>query len=115
MTNCVDTSTTTTINPCQCTQGSGNRWGLLDVPSDLLNQVDAIEATVIAPDGTVLFNQVDLFATGGQLDLANVDQSYAYLTLVLEVQSKLDVNGDPQWSNPYTADLAVVVQPTLKG
>ena len=114
MTNCVDTSTTTTINPCQCTQGSGNRWGVLEVPPDLLNDVDAITATVIAPDGTtVLFNQVDLLASGGQLDLANVDQSYGFLTLVLEVQSKLDVNGDPQWSNPYTADLAVVVQPTL--
>ena len=115
LTNCVDTSTTTTINPCQCTQGSGNRWGLLEVPSDLLNDVDAIEATVTAPDGTVLFNQLDLMASGGQLDLSGVDPSYAYLTLVLEVQSKLDVNGDPQWSNPYTADLAVVVQPTLKG
>ncbi len=113
MTDCVDTSTETTITPCECTEGTGNRWGEVQVPAELLNDVDAIEATVTAPDGTVLFLQVDLIATGGTLDLSTVDQSYAYLTLVLEVDSKLDAFGDPQWSTPYTADLAVIVQPTL--
>jgi hypothetical protein len=56
---------------------------------------------------------VNLVATDGILDLGTVDSSHDRLFLTLEVDAKLDIDGVPVWTSPITADLAVIVQPTL--
>lgn len=111
---CVDTKVETTIYPCVCADSS-NRWGEVQLSSELMAMVDTLLATVTAPDGTVLLNQVDLVASNGFLDLTGVDQSITHLQLLLEVDSKLDVNGDPMWTDPIVSELELVVQPTLIG
>lgn len=112
---CVETSVTTEILPCTCADNS-NKWGEVRMPAELMAKVDAIYATVsLTAGGTALpgLNAVDLVASDGILDLGTVDASNDRLFLTLEVDAKLDIAGVPLWTSPITADLAVIVQPTL--
>ncbi|NNF64158.1 MAG: hypothetical protein HKN07_07840, partial [Acidimicrobiia bacterium] len=59
-------------------------------------------------------DRVELHNNGGIIDLRGVDQTLNKLYLTIEVNAKLDPStGDPVWTSPITADLAIIVQPTL--
>lgn len=112
MTACVDTVVETQITPCQCADGT-QKWGVVEIPPSLLVLVDQLLATVTEPDGTIILEDFDLLAAGGWMDLGNADPTVPYLNLRLDVESKLDGSGEPLWTEPITADLSLIVQPTL--
>jgi len=114
---CVDSQVETLIEPCQCEDGTP-RWGIIQLPDELLLLVDRAEATLTDPaTGTVYVQgnqpEGDVLANGGSLDLSHVPNSVSQLSLVLVVDAKLDPNGDPVWTNPLPVEIELVVQPTL--
>ncbi len=112
MSSCVDTEVETKIEPCTCANGD-NKWGEVQIPDELLNMVDDLVATVRYDNGTQVLTDVDLIAEGGVLDLSPADPNADFLWLKLEVKSRLNLDGTPVWTDPITADLQLVVQPTL--
>jgi hypothetical protein len=115
--SCVDAKLSTEIFPCQCADGA-NKWGEVRMPAELMAKVDQMWATVSATEGGAAISsgldRVELHNNGGILDLSEVDQSLNVLYLTLDVNAKLNPStGDPMWTSPITADLAIVVQPTL--
>lgn len=112
---CQDTKVSVPIFPCECADG-GNRWGEIRLPSLLLSQVDGLRATILTTDGgpavSPALDNFDALANNGVLDLTGVDQNIDMLYLELGVEARL-VNGQPLWEEPITADLQIVVQPTL--
>ncbi len=111
MTACVDTEVETTIKPCTCVDGS-NKWGEVRVPLELMGMVDSLHATVTEPGGKVVLDNEDLVANGGIMDLGGASPAADELKLKLVVNAKLE-DGKPIWTEPITADLELVVQPTL--
>ena len=115
---CVDTRLNTQIFPCECADG-GNKWGEVRLPPELIAKVDSLYATVsVSENGTAInadLDYVNLLDNGGILDLSSVDQANNVLYLLLEVEAKLGADGKPVWQSPITADLQIVVQPTLVG
>ena len=116
-TSCVDAKLSTVILPCTCADGS-NKWGEIRLPTELMAKVDEMWATISATEGgaalSAELDRVELHNNGGIIDLAGVDQNLDMLYLTLDVNAKLDPDtGDPVWTEPITADLAIVVQPTL--
>ncbi|MDW3176604.1 MAG: hypothetical protein R8J94_04360 [Acidimicrobiia bacterium] len=116
-TPCVDAKLSTVILPCTCADGT-NKWGEVRLPSELMAKVDQMWATISATEGGAAvstdLDRVELHNNGGVIDLRTVDQSLNVLYLTLEVNAKLDpTTGDPVWTEPISADLAIIVQPTL--
>ncbi len=115
-TACVDTNVNTEIFPCECADG-GNKWGEVRMPNELLAKVDELWATVsYTENGPAISSDLDkipLHLNDGYIDLSGVDESKNVLYLVLEVDAKLGADGKPVWQSPITADLAIIVQPTL--
>ncbi len=116
-TPCVDAKLSTVILPCTCADGT-NKWGEVRLPAELMAKVDQMWATISTTAGGAAvssdLDRVELHNNGGIIDLRGVDQTLNVLHLTLEVNAKLDPStGDPVWTEPISADLAIVVQPTL--
>ncbi|MDW3176603.1 MAG: hypothetical protein R8J94_04355 [Acidimicrobiia bacterium] len=116
-TPCVDAKLSTVILPCTCADNT-NKWGEVRLPSELMAKVDQMWATISATEGGAAvstdLDRVELHNNGGIIDLRTVDPSVNVLYLTLEVNAKLDpTTGDPVWTEPISADLAIIVQPTL--
>ena len=114
--SCVDAGVGTPIFPCECEDGSGNRFGEVRLPPALLGVVDEIYGTVsISEGGAPLpgLDRVPLHLNGGVLDLTQVDQTLDSLWLEIDVDAKLNDEGDVIWENEFRADLQIDVQPTL--
>ena len=115
---CVDTRISTEIFPCECADG-GNRWGEIRLPAELIAKVNSVRGTVSETANGPAINSnvddVDLLANGGVIDLAGVDPNIDVLHLLLIVETKLKTDGTPVFESPITADLQIVVQPTLIG
>ena len=58
-------------------------------------------------------DRVPLHLNGGVLDLTQVDQTLDSLWLEIDVDAKLNDEGDVIWENEFRADLQIDVQPTL--
>ncbi|NNC81848.1 MAG: hypothetical protein HKN94_17030 [Acidimicrobiales bacterium] len=118
MTKCVDTELTTNIIPCDCA-GGGERYGIVNFPQSLLNKVDVMHADVYESDGTTPIpgaTNIDILATGGELDLSAAPVSEPFLVLNLVVNARIDpATGDPMWTNQEFVDLELLVQATLSG
>lgn len=125
---CVDVQITTIIEACDCAdETAGTRWGPLSLPPALLADVEFLEGTVRNDDGSLIRddagnvieefrNPIDLLDTGGVIDLSllnDLSPRPDRLELTLDADSKLDSNGDPEFADPYTTNLAITVQPTL--
>ena len=128
---CVETSVTATITPCDCSDGNGTRWGEIRLPDRLLNETTMLVGTVSATENgppIAGIDAVDLHTTGtdGLLDLTNIMDSDIVETtvedgetvpvvyLTLELDSAIDpLTGQAEFSQPVTANLEIVVQPTL--
>lgn len=116
LTVCVDTTVSVDLAPCDCANSVDKRWGVIELPQELLDQVNSLEGTVRDAAGNPIspaLTSVDLLASGGQLDLSGISPAVTYLELYLEVEAKLDANGVPSWVNPINSELHLVVQPTL--
>ena len=114
-TPCVEADLTTPIVPCTCSDG-GDRYGVIQLPAELINQVDAASATVtLGEGGPVVLTVSDVLATAGQIDLSGVDQNPAQpYFLVLRVSAKIDPStGLPFWQTPIDVPLEIDVRPTL--
>ena len=114
--SCVDANVGTVITPCECEDGSGNRFGVVRIPPALMGLVDEMYATVSEVEGGAPLpglDRVALHENGGVLDLTGVDQTLSSLWLEIDVDAKLDENGDPIWTETQYADLQIDVQPTL--
>lgn len=117
MTSCVDAKLQTEILPCTCADNT-NKWGEIRMPAELMAKVDQMWATIsTTPTGSAIdpsLDEVELHNNGGILDLRSVDASVDKLYLTIDVNAKLNPStGDPVWTSPITADLAIIVQPTL--
>ena len=114
---CVDTTVDVDLEPCKCSDATTDTWGTLVIPEELRGQVDQLHGTLYDDaTGNVIPPHigVDLLATNGELDLSDLDPGvYTNLTLVLDVQAKVDINGVPLWVDPIVSNLELVVQPTL--
>lgn len=117
LTPCVDTTVDVDLRPCKCADATTDTWGTLIIPEELRGLVDQLHGTLYDDaTGNVIPPHigVDLLASNGELDLSALDPSvYTDLTLVLDVQAKVDLNGIPLWTNPIVSNLELVVQPTL--
>ncbi len=116
-TACVDAKLSTVILPCTCADSS-NKWGEIRLPAELMAKVDQMWGTISATQGGAALStdldRVELHNNGGIIDLRGVNSSVDVLHLTLEVNAKLNPStGDPVWTEPITADLAIIVQPTL--
>ena len=103
---CTGSSVSTTITPCTCADGS-LRYGALDLPIELKNVLDTAHATITGGGLTITG---DLLA--GPLDLSQFNGLAPTLDLVIVADSKV-VGGTVQWTESYSANLSLVVQPTL--
>jgi len=111
---CVDTQLFTTIEPCDCGDGVNKRWGVVQLPQDLLNDVTSLLATVTDPaTGTVYLADEPLHLNGGILDLTGVPDTVPILQLNAKIDSKLGADDKPVWKDTKYFDLQIVVQPTL--
>ncbi len=114
--SCVDATLSTQIFPCECQDGSGNRYGEVRLPPALLGLVDEIYATVSLTEGGPGLTGLDyipLHENGGVIDLTGVDQTAPHLWLAIDVNAKLGDDGNPIWQDTFNADLQIDVQPTL--
>jgi len=118
LTSCVDTTVSTPIEPCECSDNDETRWGEVRMPQELLNVTEELFATVSAtPNGpgfTGLID-VDLKATNGVLDLSAIPNNVqGQVWLRLKVDAKINPGTNkPEWTEEIEADLQIVVQPTL--
>lgn len=115
--SCVDAKLSTEILPCTCADGT-NKWGEVRMPAELMAKVDQMWATISTTEGGPAINadldRIELHNNGGIIDLRSVDQALDKLYLIIDVNAKIDPStGDPMWTSPITADLAIIVQPTL--
>ncbi len=116
---CVDTTLSADIEPCDCADSTEKRWGLVRLPVDLLGDVNKLDATVVDPAtgaiyiGALPSGPLDLLGNGGELDLSHVPDTVPLLKLNLDIDAKLDSNGDPLWTGTKYADIQIEVQPTL--
>lgn len=103
------------VVPCACNNDStGGRFGMLSIPTELLNVVSSLQATVVQADGVEIYTDVEIQGTG-VLDLSLADQTQSHLLLKLTSESLLDNEGTLVWTESYHAQLEVFVQPTLSG
>jgi len=113
---CVDTTVDVALTPCMCADAVTPTWGTIVLPDELLSQVTALDGTLLDNGGNIIpgFVDIDLLAANGELDLSGLDPTvYTNLTLVLDVEAMLDINGIPVWTTPINSNLELVVQPTL--
>lgn len=126
LTGCVDTITSTIITPCLCTGTGIPNWAAIELPQDLLDSVNLLEAT--ARDATVPAGSTYVPGSGaivggiqdvdvlqsGVVDLGNVPDSVLAIELVLRVDSKIDPGTQlPEFDAPATFDISIISQPTL--
>ena len=113
LTKCDTAETWIQILPCACSDAStGSRFGMLSVPTELLDVVSSLEATVVQADGVELYTDLEIKETG-ELDLSVADQTQSHLSLKLSAASLLNNDGTLVWTEAYHAQLEVLVQPTL--
>lgn len=142
LTGCVDTTTSTVITPCLCTGTAIPNWAAIELPQDLLDSVNLLEATArdATPgaggnfeDGVDEFGMpctdcvyekgsgpiiggiqdVDVLADG-IVDLGAVPNSVTAIELVLRVDSKINPGTQlPEFDAPATFDISIISQPTL--
>ena len=107
METCTASTVSTEVYPCACGDGTF-RYGVLELPPALLAVLESAEATVsgggMSQTGDLMLSPMDLSPFNG------VD---APLTLTIVVDSKLGSDGKLLWTQPYSASLALTVQPTL--
>ena len=117
---CTDVEITTPITPCECDDANaGERWGLINLPEELLNQVTRLEATVSTGEdfrATTIpgFDQLDVL--NGQLDLTplNTDPGGPYTMVYLTLQADSALSGDdPVFTEPTNFNLEITTPPTL--
>ena len=127
---CTSTAVTTPISPCLCADESeGVRWGAVEIPQKLIDQVTVIEASIsLTADGPALpqFDGVVLFDEPNMidpivLDLSPLDNITAAETnaegrpvfyLTVRVDTRI-VNGQPAFTDTVDFDLQILVAPTL--
>lgn len=106
---CTGSTVTTDIYPCACGDGTF-RYGVLELPVELQQVLESAEAVVtgggLSETGDLLDNPMDLTGFNG------IDGP---LQLVISVDSKLDDDGNLLWTETYSANLSLIVQPTLSG
>jgi hypothetical protein len=109
---CTGSTVTTTIIPCSCDDGVNTRYGVLELPSEIGLVLNSASAVVNDLAGNELLVVPDLLA--GSVDLSAIDSTlYPTVELIITVDSKVDANDIPLWTEPFNASLSLVVQPTL--
>jgi Flp pilus assembly protein TadG len=104
---CTGSEVETDVWPCACADGT-YRYGVLELPPELLAVLESAEATV---SGGGMSETGDLLAS--PMDLSGFNGVAGPLKLVISVDSKLDGDGNLLWTETYSASLALTVQPTL--
>ncbi len=110
LTKCTGSSVDTLVYPCFCNNSTETRYGILELPPELINVLESAEATVIGTDGTVVTHP-DLISES--MDLSSFNGDPGPLQLEIVVESKVNGAGDVLWTTPYSANLTLTVQPTL--
>lgn len=105
---CTESVVTTEIWPCNCGNGT-TRWGVLELPPELLTVLNSANAEVTAPGHPALTGNL----MDGPMDLSPLNGYSGAAQLTITVDSKVNGDGTLQWTEPYSANLALVVQPTL--
>ncbi len=109
METCTSSTVSTDVYPCECGDGTF-RYGVLELPAELLAVLNSADATVTGGGTTITGNLMD-----GPFDLSPFNGVAAPLELTILVDSKLNSDGSLAWREPYSAQLALTVQPTLTG
>ncbi len=106
---CTVSSVSAEINPCPCTDGSGEeRYGTLTLPDSLRAVLVTAEATVVGGGMTETGNLMD-----GPMDLSVFNGTPGPLNLEIEVDAILGNDGNPLWKDRQSVSLDLIVQPTL--
>lgn len=106
---CTISSISAEINPCPCTDGSGEeRYGTLTLPDSLRDLLVTAQATV---SGGGMTETGDLMA--GPMDLSIFNGTPGPLDLEIEVDAILGSDGKPLWKTPQAVSLDLIIQPTL--
>lgn len=109
---CFGGSTAVEINPCICSTGEPV-YGSLQIPEDVLAELDSASATVTSIFGTTLIGETDLIASGGFLDMSGISTAEGSVILELEVRSDSYELGGDVWENAISASANVVTRPVL--
>ena len=110
---CFGGATAVEVNPCICSTGEPV-YGSLEIPAEVLAELDEATAEVVSLFGTELIAETDLLATGGILDMSGIDPAgEGSVILKINVKSdSYDLDGDV-WENAISASADVVTRPVL--